>query len=135
MANYKRTFVDYCDKEGIRYTDLDDHSMKIVYTGDNLNSIPIFVSFDKEGGPTVSFRCWNIANFSKSPANGILVCNDMNAKWKWVKFYIDDDRDVIAEVDVRLNDYTCAALCHATLRSIVNIVDEAYPEFMKSLWV
>ena len=63
MANYKNLFMRFMDRNNIKYTDVKENVVKVVYTGDNLKTIPVFVFFDADGEPLVSFKCWEIANF------------------------------------------------------------------------
>ena len=46
MLKYAQLFVDYLDIKGIKYTVVDERTVKVVYNGDNLDSIPVFVFFD-----------------------------------------------------------------------------------------
>ena len=68
MANYKNLFMRHMDRNDIKYTDVKENVVKVSYTGDNLQTIPIYVFFDKDGDPLVSFKCWNIANFKGKEA-------------------------------------------------------------------
>lgn len=132
--DYKKLFMMYLDSQGVRYTDHDTHIVKIVYNGDNLKSIPVYVFFDKDGDPLVQFRCWNIANFKNKEAEALITCNSMNSKWRWIKFYVDDDADIISECDARIDAGTCGEVCLYMVNRVVNITDEAYPDFCRALW-
>ena len=134
MANYKQLFMSYMDKEGIKYTDRGDNVVKVVYSGDNLKSIPVYVFFDKDGGPMVQLRCWEIANFKDKEAKALIACNEMNSTYRWVKFYLDKDADIISECDAYLDEYTCGEECLNLVRRVVNITDDAYPTFAKAMW-
>lgn len=134
MANYKRLFMQHMDREGIKYTDQDDFVVKVVYTGDNLKSIPVFVFFDKDGDPLVQLKCWEIANFKNKEAKAMIACNQVNKEWRWIKFYIDDDADIVAGCDAYIDEATCGSECLSLVRRMVNIVDDAYPTFGKALW-
>ena len=134
MANYKQLFMRYMDQEGIKYTDTDDFVVKVVYTGDNLKSIPVFVFFDKDGDPLVQLKCWEIANFKNKEAKAMIACNQMNKEWRWIKFYLDDDADIIAGCDAYIDEATCGSECLSLVRRMVNIVDDAYPTFGRALW-
>ena len=134
MANYKRLFMNHMDREGIKYTDRGEFRVRVAYNGDNLKTIPVIVDFDKDGDPMVQFHCWEIANFKDKFAAGVLACNILNAKYRWVKFYIDDDKDVVCSVDAYIDEINCGSECMALVRRVVNITDEAYPIFMKALF-
>ncbi len=137
MANFKNLFMSYMDSEGVRYTELDtekNNVVKVVYNGDNLKSIAVFVFFDADGDPLVQLKCWDIANFKGKEEKAIRVCNDLNATYRWVKFYVDDDADIIADIDAVIDASSCGAECLQLVRRLVNITDEAYPEIAKALW-
>lgn len=48
MANYKNLFMRHMDRNDIKYTDVKENVVKVSYTGDNLQTIPIYVFFDKD---------------------------------------------------------------------------------------
>lgn len=135
MANYKNLFMRHMDREGVKYTEMDDHVVKVVYTGDNLKTIPIFVFFDENGEPLISVKCWEIANFkNEKMAGGMIACNELNKRYRWVKFFLDDDSDVIAQIDAYVDEATCGGECLNLVKRMVNIIDEGYPTFMRALW-
>ena len=137
MLKYKSLFMSYMDSECVKYSDLDtenDNVVKVVYNGDNLNSIPIYVFFDTDDDPLVQFKCWNIANFKGKEDKAVRLCNNLNAKWRWVRFFVDSDSDIIADIDAVVDFGSCGAECLQLVRRIVNIVDESYPEIASALW-
>ena len=60
-------------------------------------------------------------------------CNELNNKYRWVKFYLDDDSDVVAQIDAYVDDETCGGECLSLVRRMVNIVDGGYPTLMQAL--
>lgn len=135
MADYKRLFLRHMDAKGIKYVDRDEFVVKITYTGDNLKNIPVYVFFDEDGDPMVQFKCWDIANFKDKEAKGIFACNEMNKVYRWVKFYLDKDSDVVASIDAYITETTCGEECLSLVRRVVNITDEAYPTFARAMWI
>ncbi|MBQ7835949.1 MAG: YbjN domain-containing protein [Clostridia bacterium] len=134
MTNYKEITMRYLDSEGIKYTDTGDFRLKIVYTGDNLKTIPVHVSFDKDGDPIVGLSCWEIANFKNKEEAGIKACNQMNCDYRWVKFYLDNDADILCSTDCYIDSANVGPMVLFRVRRIVNICDQAYPTFMRALW-
>ena len=131
---YKKLFISHMEAEGIKYTDTDEFIVKVVYTGDNLKSIPVYVFFDKDNDPIVQLKCWNIGNFKDKEAKGIIACNEMNAHYRWIKFYLDKDSDIVADCDAYIDAATCGKECLSLVRRMVNITDEAYPTFARAMW-
>ena len=133
MSMYKQLFVQHMDDKGIRYTDRDERSVRVAYEGDYLKSIPIFVFFDKDGDPLAEFKCWDIASFDGFEDVGMDICNSLNAQYRWVKFYIDKDSDVVADADCMLDAASCGEECMSMVRRMVNIIDESYIKFMQAI--
>ncbi len=134
MFPYAQLFVNHMNANGIKYTEENERVIKVAYGGDNMDSIAVYVFFDKDGEPMIQCKSWNILNFKNNVDKGIVVCNQLNAKYRWVKFYIDDDSDVICELDAMIDEETCGNECLTLVRRIVSIVDEAYPVLAKARW-
>lgn len=132
MLIYKQLFMQYMDNEGYRYTDVNDNVVKITFNGDNLKSITVYVSFDKDGEGMIELRCFDIVNMGDKVAAGIIACNSVNAKYRWVKFYVDDDKDIICEADAYVDEATCGEECMNMVRRVVNITDDVYEQFLKA---
>ena len=133
--NYKGAFMSELERRGIKYTDVNENRVSISYSGDNTNEIKINVIFDKDGDNLVALRCWS---FGKVPANKrsavIEACNSLNAQYRWVKFYIDDDGDVCTSLDAVVDISTVGAECKQLVSRMVDIYDKAYPTLMKACW-
>ncbi len=135
MAFYKQMYLAYMDEKGIKYTDRDEFVVRVSYAGDNMKSIPVYVFFDKDGDPLVTFRCWDIVRIPEAKKQAAInYCNELHNKYRWVKFYIDSDNDVVAQIDSYVDEYTCGYVCSSLVSRTVNIVDDAYPGFMRLLY-
>ena len=133
MLRYKQLFMDYMDANGVKYSDVREDVVKVVYIGDNLKTIPVYVFFDKDGDPLVCFKCWDIAKIGEhGMAAAIIACNGLNKKYRWVKFYLDDDNDIVAQIDAYVDEATCGSECLNLVKRVVNIVDEGYPTLVCS---
>ncbi len=134
MANYKQQFMTYMDRQGVKYTDVSEFVVRVNYSGDNMETISTYVFFDEDGDDMVQVASSSIANFKDSMAAGLVACNTMNAKYRWVKFYLDKDADLECTIDAYIDESTCGSECLRLVKRVVNIVDEAYPIFMKARW-
>jgi len=134
MQQYLSKFLDQMDSEGVRYTQTESNIVKIVYGGENLDTITIFVIFDEDGDPLVQLKCWNIAGFKGKEALAMEICNQLNARFRWVKFYVDKDSDVIADLDAMIDIDSCGEEVLAMVRRMVSILDDAYPSIAKARW-
>ena len=136
MLAKKAAYLAYMDKNGIRYTDISERAVKVAYRADNINSISVYVSFDeKSEGRTVQFASWGWASVPENKyAQGLVVCNMLNEKFRWVKFYIDKDKDVCVEADAIVDDETVGQECREMVSRLVAIADEAYPAIMRAIY-
>ena len=135
MTNYKEACMAYLDAQGIKYQDRNDHVISVGYSCENIHSLDVYLFFDKDGDGLVQLSTWGFAKFSeKNYAKGLISCNEMNSQYRWVKFYLDSDRDVFATIDARIDMQTVGEECYELIRRMVNIVDNAYPVFMKAVW-
>ncbi|MCD8192406.1 MAG: YbjN domain-containing protein [Oscillospiraceae bacterium] len=104
--------------------------------GWNLSStkIDVIVAFE-EDCKYAAFRCFNFAKAPKDRfGHAMIACNELNKKYKWVKFYLDDDGDVTAENDAILDAATCGEVCFELMIRMTQIVNEAYPVIMKAIY-
>ena len=131
MANYKSACENYLDRQGIKYTEVKDNVLRIVYNADNMNSIKILVIFDKDGDDDIAFRCFEITPFKDREAAGMVVCNELNNQYRWVKFCIDKDSDIVCEADAIVDMDSVGPEVMRIVKLMVNIVDKAYPTIMK----
>ncbi len=134
MASYKSIFLRYLDREDIGYEERDEFTVKIMYGGENLKNIPIFVHFDEDGDPFVQCKCWDIANFKGKESKGLIACNNVNNEYRWVKYCLDEDADIVASIDGYIDSDTCAEVTTALVHRVGSITDDAYPIFAKAMW-
>lgn len=131
--DYKQIFMDHLDEIDINYDSLDNGMVKIEFGADNIKSIEVIAIFE-EDNPDVAITSFSIGNFQNNYEAGLRVCNEMNKEYKWVKFYLDDDCDVVADISTMVDEYTCGDYCVTAIKRLIDIIDMAYPNFMRALW-
>ena len=134
MVHYAEVFVEHLDFEEVKYTAVDDMTVNLIYSADNMETISVFVIFDKDGDPVVSLKCWSILNFKEKREAAYEACNELNAKYRWIRFYIDGDGDVVADVDAYVDEESCGEICYSLVNRMVSVVDEAYPVLARARW-
>lgn len=133
MASYKQAYLNYMDSKGIKYREIDDRCVRVSYSGDNMRSISVLVVFDKEGKNLAQFVCTEVANFKDNKyAAGLVLCNSLNAKYRWCKFYLDKDSDLLVEADAILDMGSVGEECSSLVSRMVDIIDTAYPDVMRA---
>lgn len=137
MARYSTNLMRYLDLRKIKYSVIDDYTLTVSYSCENIDSLSVVVFFDKDGANQVHLMASDIASFkggAEKNLKGFITCNLLNSKVRWAKFYLDDDFDMVVDCDAIVDSDTVGEECTSLIMRIVNIVDEAYPTIMKALW-
>lgn len=135
MADYKSIYMRYMDENGIKYSDVRERVVRVSYSGDNLKSIPVYVYFSENDEPRVRLACSSIAHFEDNKlAAGLIACNELNRKYRWVKFYVDEENDIIAEDDAIIDATSCGPELRELVVRMVDIIDKGYPTIMQAKW-
>ena len=139
MQQTADAFLAACDREGLKYlppeTAADGRSViRLRVKGSHGNSFTVTYIFSPEGRD-VSIRIFGLVTARREILHPVLHrCNLMNNRFRWVKFSIDKDCDVVAATDAHVDQFTAGEEVLMLVRRMVNIVDESYPEFMKAVW-
>lgn len=64
----------------------------------------------------------------------ILVCNQLNCKYKWVTYYVDKDNDIVLHHDALLSANTAGEEAFELLVRMVRIAEEVKPVIMKAIY-
>ncbi len=82
-----------------------------------------------------AIRCFGFAKVPEDRVAGaLLACNRCNLEYRWVKFVLDDDHDLCAYDDAVVSPETAGEELKELLFRMLDIVDDCYPVFMKSIW-
>ena len=136
MADYKSLFMSCLDLNGIEYSDLDSRVVRVIYSGDEVKSLKVFIIFGKDDDDSVIIFSSKFATFNEDKlASAYKVCNELNGQYRWVRFYVDKDGDIDAQIDIwAVNERTCAKVCMEQMQRFIAIMDKAYPAIMKAMW-
>ena len=133
MSKYKDDFISTLETEGLKYRELDDRVVEIRFGGDNLSTIRILVFFSKDGAGYAQLAGMEICSFKDNElAAGLITCNEMNQKYRWVKFYLDKDQDLTVSADAILDINSAGKECLELVLRLVHIIDESYVDFMRA---
>ncbi len=93
------------------------------------------VIFDSEdNGTHVALR----TAFEKCPPEKVpdllVVCNALNVQYRWLKFCVDDDNDIMVEDDAIVNPETAGEECFELLLRTVQILSEVKPSIMRAIY-
>lgn len=135
MNEYQRLFMNHLDQNGLKYVCNGDNVVILRFNAENLNTVEVLVGFDADGEGKAGFFSASIGSFpAEKFGKALILCNTMNGRYRWCKFAINEDRTVIVRADAILDKETCGIECEEVTGRLSNIVDDAYPEFMKVRW-
>ena len=129
MPSYKEMVLSHFDARGVYYAELNsdvDNTVRVVFAGNNVEQIRIRMAFDSDGESLVRFACEAIGRFVNKE-EGYDRCNEANSRWRWVRFHINEDGEIIADLDAYLVADSCGEECYFLLRQLVRAIDEAFP--------
>ena len=127
-------FIERLNAEGLRYSvnELDGGKVYISL-GFGGRSTDFF--FDgRDEGSHVAIR----TIFDKCPedrfAELIVVCNALNVEYRWVKFYVDKDNDIMVSDDAIVSPETAGEECFELLVHTISILNDVKPTLMRAIY-
>lgn len=127
----------FFDSKSFKYQ--ADEERNLITTGfgglKNKGSIKIMLFFD-EDDHVVALRSFEFCAFPEAKkAEMYKACSELNYKYRWVKFYVDDAENQITIADdavIQLD--SCGEEIFELMCRLADIADEAYPYLMKAIW-
>ncbi len=139
----KNSFVDVLrryDDAYDHYTDINDNTVRVTFSGENMNEINVMVSFSQldSGAMLVVLNNFDLFNYEDKFAAGVLACNH-SCDNGMVTYYIDDEKDAVAEMTLMFNAFNIpSSFCpEQVLSSVIMLamdVDDNYPVFARAKW-
>ena len=126
----------FFDSKGIRYDLTEDgHAIITGFQMDNREGLKLLIFFDP-GDESVAIRAFNVAKIPANKTDSMFaVVNYLNTKYRWIKFVInEEDNTITAEDDAVIQLDSCGEEVLECCKHLVEIVDEAYPEIMASIF-
>ena len=127
----------FLDSKDLHYREISEGEVLSVEVGglDNKGTLQIFIVFDDDN----EAAALRVHDYVKVPENRLpaifKVCNEMNAAYRWVKFYVDkEDNSITVEDDAIIQPESCGEEIFELLLRIADISNEAYPNFMKAIY-
>ena len=126
------------EEKGLKYkefTELPDGSTVMIAGFDGqFTAFEMVIYFDSEDH-TAMIR---IPKLTKVPIDRryevLSTLNQLNQEYRWTRFFVDQNDDVTVQIDQILSkDQNADSVMELIVRTL-QIVDEAYPKFMKAIW-
>lgn len=140
---YKATklIAQAMDDAGLKYRADENEKNSYIIAGFGVDNGPDvrvqFISTDNDND--VAIRLFGLVGI-KDEAKKVAVCtvlNQLNAKYRYLKFVLDKDGDVNVEYDLalRTSDEKVGPICCEVFIRMMKIIDEAYPMIMRAMWM
>ena len=95
-------------------------TFKMFYSGNNGDHLSIYLVYERVPADKV--------------ADAIFACNELNAQYKWVTFYVDKDNDVVLHDDAILSVENAADECFELLLRMAKISEDVKPTIMRAIY-
>lgn len=100
----------------------------------SFQNLAITVAFD-EDGESAQIVSSPIARCPADKTEKLLhVLNGCNCEFRWAKFYLDDDNDIIADADVVFGENDAGFSVTEAVLLAASVIDDAYSRIMKGIW-
>lgn len=93
---------------------------KMFFSGDQGQYLSIYLVFERVPEEKLS--------------DVIFTCNELNARYKWITFYVDRDNDVVFHDDAILSVENASDEAFELLIRILKIGDDVKPVIMKAIY-
>lgn len=137
MANMAaKMYTSLLEEKGLNYTFLDEEESAL-RVGWKLKATKISIFFKfSEDGTNVHFEGHEFLSIPDENEEAMYkICNQMNREYRWVKFTVDGEaKEVVVEGDAVIQLDSCAQECLELMIRTTQIIDDAYPKFMKAMW-
>ena len=126
-------------ERGLKFEHVDDFDNPMIALGFgggdfSYTHVAIHVVFDLDGQSAQIITSPIASTPADKTSKMLLILNECNHKFRWIKFYLDEDNDVIANGDVVFDEQNAADACIELIMRTASIVDDAYADIMKGIW-
>lgn len=119
--------------EPVRVLEDGDEMVQLGAKLDN-TFVQLIILFDADED-AVAIRCFDLVRVSEEQyPKALMSCNTLNDRMRWVKFCIDKERNVQAEVDAVIDDTNAGKVTMNLVLRMASIIDDAYPVINKAIW-
>lgn len=132
-----QAIADAFEKAGFNYkiSKIDDASLvDAMFSGETTGIRILFIS--KDDSNNVAVRAFNIVKFVPEDRRSDLLkaINRYNKEYRYAAFFLDDDGSVNMRFDMPPSEKNVGAIAIEISALFVNIIDDCYPDLMKTIW-
>lgn len=136
---YKLTseFLVKLDQEKVKYefdtSEKEYDWVGILTIGEHSNNIYLQFYIKEQGD--VQIKLFSLCKVKEEKEIEMLrTLNELNRDYRWLTFFIDENSEVTINTDFMVSEDDVRDRCFEMAQMFVDIVDEAYPKIMMTLW-
>jgi len=120
----------------LKYASLDERALRLSWASKTVpGGIKVPAVFDTEDHNGVHFVCNEFCQIPEDKLGAaVMACNRLNKQYRWFKFYVDDDPDVMVENGALVDMDSVGRECLEIVVRMVDVVLDVYPELMKVIY-
>ena len=134
MVTCAEAFTANLDSKEIRYTVCERENGGIIIQVPFSGKVTNVIFDGDDNGTHPALRTVFETCPSDRIADVLVVCNQMNQRFRWVKFYVDNDSDVMIEDDAIVTPENAGEELFELLIRTVNIMKDAKPSIMRAMF-
>ncbi len=132
MFNTTQNFINELNARELTYNFNENGNNELVSIG--FDKFTLLCIFSGEKGEYFTiFTSYAHCEKDKS-LDVIIALNQLNATYKWTKFYLDKDNDIIIDTDAIIDEETSGDECFELVARFVNIIKEANNDIMRAIY-
>ena len=134
------------DKQDMKYGEdvTDDGEERIIRMRQQLDngsvvSIAIVVTENGDTNDFIKIKYFDLVRLDENMDPQVFheKLNEWNSEYRYVKFVVDDERDVVVDIDLPLDLHVGAFQADSFMAMVgvgLQVLEEVYPELMKLRW-
>ncbi len=142
MNDCQKNFLSRLIQNGIKHSSIpeDENVVLIDFKGQTIGNITIAFMFESmppgsgSMSSSVSIRAFSLCNVPEAKILPICyLCSELNRSYRFCKFFIDEENELNASIDIYLTPLTAADICLQLSNGLVSIIDKAFPTVLELL--
>jgi len=123
------------DEKHLPYNEIKEGVIEVFEKKENIGSVRVVIGFDEPDSTRPWFRCFELGRFpEEKTAAALIACNNANKEYRWVRFSLDEEHDIVCAADAIVDEETVFDEVVELIVRMMRIVDTVYPTFMQARW-
>ena len=140
IYNSTRLIAQAMDNHNFKYSVEEQEDRSLIVAGYRIQSGNIlqvkFISQSKDNDVAIRLFCLVNSVSEDKVEKTLKILNACNCKYRYLRFVLDNDRDINVEYDIPeyTSDDCIGEIACEIFARIMSIVDDCYPMIMREMW-